>query len=233
MENSALAQLIDQLWPGVPVIPSIGNNDISLHNAPFVPLIDFAALANAWTGVLPPSALTTFLQGGYYSMQVEENLLVIALNTIDLAWGTDCTNVGERSQVQMTWLHDVLAGAPANTSIVISGHVPPTLWHTPTCRTLYANLARAYQVSAHIYGHQHQDVLNFLDMKGNPNGNASACEEQIVAFGAPAILPATNPAIRMLHFDGEFRLADYTQYCKRVSLVSSFLPRHSVALSFR
>ncbi|KAJ1800960.1 Endopolyphosphatase, partial [Coemansia sp. RSA 2598] len=62
---------------GVPVVPNIGNNDISPHNELGAPghkraRKTFRLLADAWAGMIPDDQLPTFLHGGYFARDIAD-----------------------------------------------------------------------------------------------------------------------------------------------------------------
>ncbi|KAH7914346.1 hypothetical protein BJ138DRAFT_1133448 [Hygrophoropsis aurantiaca] len=77
--NRAVAKRMEEVFlnKGIPVVPSLGNNDISRPND----IIDEFSLI--WDRFIPPASHTIFRQGAYYSVEVIPNAIaVISVNTM-------------------------------------------------------------------------------------------------------------------------------------------------------
>ncbi|CAO1627475.1 unnamed protein product [Parajaminaea phylloscopi] len=82
--NRWCLDLIHRSFPGVPVVPNIGNNDIFPHNIMWPGPSDvISAYSQIWSEEIPEYQLHTFQLGGYFSREVIPNrLAVISLNTL-------------------------------------------------------------------------------------------------------------------------------------------------------
>ena len=80
-------------FPGVPILPAIGNNDLQYHDrAPSSDQADqyyrdlwrvfFEEVPANGELALNPQIKESFLQGGYYAYQVNEGPLLLSLNGI-------------------------------------------------------------------------------------------------------------------------------------------------------
>ena len=87
MVRNALAEK----FPYTPVVHTLGNNDVMYHYQ--APALDqksafYSYLYAIWFSDVPsntgfsPYIRETFLQGGYYMLDISANLAVIALNTL-------------------------------------------------------------------------------------------------------------------------------------------------------
>lgn len=105
-----ISQAFATKLPSALLIPSLGNNDWLYHyqSPPEGNKTDyFSRLYDLWFAhqhLKPVDNATTFLNGGYYRMDVAPGLAVLALNT--LVWNTNFKyhSVGNESEEQMTWL---------------------------------------------------------------------------------------------------------------------------------
>jgi hypothetical protein len=105
----------------------------------------------------------------FFARMVNSSLIVVTLNTINLAWGEDCDKHGSASLLQMKWLQAVIDDVQLKNNnsnnnnnkinIWIMGHVPPSLF-MKECRKMYATMSLAGGVVTHIYGHQHSGILS-------------------------------------------------------------------------
>lgn len=82
--NKWCLDLLHEKFPGVPVVPNIGNNDIFPHNIMWPGPNDvIAAYTDIWKKEVPEYELHTFQLGGYFTQEVIPNrLAVISLNTL-------------------------------------------------------------------------------------------------------------------------------------------------------
>lgn len=211
--NSVVASVLKQI--GVPLVPSIGNNDVYPHDqlcmGPSDP--NLGNLSLIWSPFIPYSQMNTFKQLGSYVSSVTEQISVVSLNSMAMfkrnRCGSGCHS-GQPGEQVLNWLHDVLQSASAaGKTIYISGHIPPTtdFWHNK-CLERYSALVTTYGsiIAGHIYAHTHQD--NFAILKdpstGNPNG---------VVTIAPSVLSTYNPSIRQFLYDEQSGfLTDYVQF---------------------
>lgn len=82
--NRWCLDLIQSSFPGVPIVPNIGNNDIFPHNIMWPGPNDVtSAYSEIWADQVPEYERHTFQLGGYFSTEVIPNkLAVISLNTL-------------------------------------------------------------------------------------------------------------------------------------------------------
>jgi len=94
--------MIKDAFPGKPVIPSIGNNDVPIHNS--VPCTEGVAkvyyreLFDTWftkdefiTGADYSAAKESFNKGGYYKFNfADSNVAVISLNSMFFSMKNKC-----------------------------------------------------------------------------------------------------------------------------------------------
>ncbi|EGO27522.1 hypothetical protein SERLADRAFT_446757 [Serpula lacrymans var. lacrymans S7.9] len=139
--NRAVAKKMSKIFlsKGIPVIPSLGNNDIWRENimspGPNTITNEFSSI---WSSFIPFASYQVFQRGAYYSVEVVPNALaVISLNTM--------------------YFYD------AN-----KGHVPPSSGnYFPECYYRYVELSLRYQdtILGHLFGHMNADHFFFLDAK--------------------------------------------------------------------
>ncbi|KAJ1882157.1 Endopolyphosphatase [Coemansia sp. RSA 486] len=147
---------------GVPVVPNIGNNDISPHNELAAPghkraRKTFRLLADVWDGLVPKDQLATFLYGGYFARDVVDynykssssgrkrrGLTVLSLNTI--YWYRANAKVGgcaaedSPGLAQLAWIrYQMRRARQRNRDLILMGHVVPSRDnYRPTCYHGYA-----------------------------------------------------------------------------------------------
>ncbi len=68
------------------------------------------------------------MDGGYYSMRLNDGVQLVMLNTN--YWHTSNleTNDPEASKAQMDWFEDILPTVPAGRKIIIASHISPGLY---------------------------------------------------------------------------------------------------------
>ncbi|KAJ2376760.1 Endopolyphosphatase, partial [Coemansia sp. RSA 2607] len=147
-----------------PVVPNIGNNDISPHNELAAPghkraAKTFRLLADAWGDYVPPDQRATFLYGGYFARDVVDydtsstgsggarGLTALSLNTI--YWYRANAKVGgcraddSPGLAQLAWMrYQMRRARERRRDIVLLGHVAPSRDnYRPTCYHGYARTA--------------------------------------------------------------------------------------------
>ncbi|KAF9924284.1 Endopolyphosphatase [Linnemannia zychae] len=165
----------------IPVIPSIGNNDIYPHNilqpGPN-PIIQY--FATIWSEFIPESMAKTFARGGYYAVEaVEDKITVFSLNTlyfyIHNVAVDGCKSEEEPGTEQMDWLEAELDKVRQRRMVAyLTGHIPPEKKsYSPTCHSRYTQIALAYQdvIVGHMFGHANIDHFFLLSHKDKKDGD--------------------------------------------------------------
>lgn len=82
--NRWALSLLEEAFPGTPIVPTIGNNDIFPHNIMWPGPNDvISAFTDIWADIVPEYELHTFQLGGYFGREVIPNkLAVLSLNTL-------------------------------------------------------------------------------------------------------------------------------------------------------
>ncbi|KAJ3785468.1 endopolyphosphatase [Lentinula aff. detonsa] len=187
--NDVLAKRMNEIFTirGIPVIPSLGNNDIYPHNI-FGPgpnsIID--EFLKIWQSFVPFPYHRAFRQGAYFAVEVVPNALaVISLNTLyfydanDAVGGCNYNEPDDPGNLQFAWLEDQLKSyRKRGMQVWVTGHVPPSNYF-PECYVQYVRLALNFQdtILGHLYGHKNADHFFFVEAKdlesGNNNSRAS------------------------------------------------------------
>ncbi|KAN0059805.1 Endopolyphosphatase [Thecaphora frezii] len=168
---------IENAFPGVPIVPSMGNNDIFPHNILFSgPNPITKEFVRIWSEHIPEYEFHTFEQGGYYVKELLPNrLAAMSLNTLyfyDSNKAVEgCAKTkkrhGEREidpgTAQLDWLEvqlDLLRQRKMQAHII--GHVPPTAGnYFPRCYKRYTDIVLRYQdtVVGQHFGHMNTDAF--------------------------------------------------------------------------
>ncbi|KNE61293.1 hypothetical protein AMAG_07034 [Allomyces macrogynus ATCC 38327] len=167
----------------VPVVPTIGNNDVFPHNvlAPHSKLLH--ALSHIWAPFIPADQLESFKTYGAFVVPVRApeqdavGLSVVSINTMWFYLGNpyaaECasgsTVVGD---VHLAWLEQVLWEAKeGRRQVYVIGHVPPARehWHR-RCLARYASMVGRYSdvVVAQIFGHVNLDYFVLVGAETAP-----------------------------------------------------------------
>ncbi|CAI2184747.1 13764_t:CDS:2 [Funneliformis geosporum] len=176
----------------IPIVPSIGNNDIFPHNIIEAgPNSMLAILHDIWSPFIPNGQHETFINGGYYYTEViPGKVLVISLNTMYFFKSNSavngCVNPLQPGTKEMKWLNDVLKLArKRGMKVYLTGHVAPRARaYTITCYKKYGRLSLKYQdiILGHYYGHSNMDHFFFIGSKGlaekNPKNNTNAIKAE-------------------------------------------------------
>lgn len=168
----------------VPIVPTLGNNDVMPHNI-FEPGPNAwtARYLNMWRQFIPEEQRHQFQRGGWFSVEVIPNKLVVfSLNTLYFFASNSavdgCARKSEPGYEQFDWLRVQLNMLRARgMKAIIIGHVPPARvdakvsW-VESCWQKYALWMRMYRdvVITGLYGHMNIDhfmLQDWEDVKGH------------------------------------------------------------------
>ncbi|KAJ1914170.1 Endopolyphosphatase [Mycoemilia scoparia] len=167
----------------VPVVFSLGNNDMKKHNILAKPNKQstrkyFSQMVDIMgSDFIPTTQIPTFLYGGYYSYAIPDlPTTVISLNT--LFFSKDNYKVGgcraENSPGlgQLAWLRAQLMDARKHGRkvIIIGHHIPNLRNYRPTCLARYIKTVMKFKdiVMAQMFGHSNVDIWNFIGKHSIP-----------------------------------------------------------------
>ncbi|KIJ20029.1 hypothetical protein PAXINDRAFT_153001 [Paxillus involutus ATCC 200175] len=127
--------------------------------------------SSIWSNFIPQSSLESFLQGGYYSVEViPDSVAVISLNTMyyyDSNKGCPSSDLNDPGNLQFDWLDEQLKTFRSRQMQVwVIGHIPASNEHYfPECYYRYVELSLRFQdtILGHLFGHQNIDHFFFLE----------------------------------------------------------------------
>jgi len=216
---SNLTQWIKDTWPGVQVVPSLGNHDsfpksqIPASGSPWL----FDPVADIWASWLGPEATEQFRRYGYYQVLCKSvpDVRFVALHTTYwYKYNSMIPNSIRDPGGQITWLRSILDDArAANEAVIVTGHIPPgyaerggdadyhSAWADQVIEVLsdYSDVVRDS-----MWGHLHSDSFRLLGqaVAGGP--------PTATAWLAPALTPwnstdqpsvnGNNPAWRVFEW---------------------------------
>jgi endopolyphosphatase len=173
----------------IPIVPSIGNNDILPHNIMTEgPNRWTRTFLDVWRLFIPEVQKQSFEQGGWFSVDVIPNkLAVFSLNTMYFfqsnAAVNGCAARSEPGYHQMEWLRIQLQFVrDRSMKAIMIGHVPPartdakTQWDE-TCWQKYTLWMQQYRdvVIAGMWGHMNYDhfmLQDFHDIDDDTSGGS-------------------------------------------------------------
>ena len=177
LNDMVTKRFLDVFQPGIPIIPTIGNNDIMPHNT----MTDgpnrwTKALGGVWDQLIPESERHTFVEGGWFSVEViPGHLAVISLNTMYFYSSNSavdgCEAKSEPGFEHMEWLKIQLKILrQRNMKAILIGHVAPAragskiAWEE-SCWQMYTLWMNRYRdvVIGSIYGHMNIDHFMLQD----------------------------------------------------------------------
>ncbi|KAG1735436.1 Metallo-dependent phosphatase-like protein [Suillus lakei] len=175
--NRAVAKKMEHVFlsKGIPVVPSLGNNDIWPHNTLSAgPNKIFEEFSSIWSAFIPPTSSASFHQGAYFSIEiVPDAVAAISLNTLyfykknHAVGGCDYTDPKDPGNVHLDWLEEQLeAFRSRQMQVWITGHVPPSeTKYFPECYYRFVELNLRFQdtILGNLYGHLNVDHFSFLD----------------------------------------------------------------------
>ncbi|KAI1786520.1 Metallo-dependent phosphatase-like protein [Ganoderma leucocontextum] len=196
--NRAMAGKMEEVFVrrGIPVVPSIGNNDVWPHNIMMPgPNSITSEFSSIWRAFVPFPAYQVFQRGGYFSVEVIPNsLAVISLNTMYFydsnaaVGGCESSNPQDPGNLQFDWLDVQLElFRSRKMQVWLSGHVPPSSRnYFPECYVRYVELSMRYQdtILGHLYGHMNVDHFFLLDAEqlARPRNKSVASNEGASTF---------------------------------------------------
>lgn len=166
-EDNSLAAAINA---GVRYWPVLGNHaaaPVDQYGGPAKDHWLYGAVGRNWARFLPPSAVASFVYGGYYTAVMEPGLHVIGLQTNYY----DPVNLyllyAEHPDLggQLGWLEFVLAQIEAKgEKALIIGHEPVSTWAKGYWPTRYLDIITRYagSISATLFGHVHSDHFHVV-----------------------------------------------------------------------
>ncbi|KAI9228846.1 MAG: Metallo-dependent phosphatase-like protein [Piptocephalis tieghemiana] len=174
--NEDMVRRVRNIFPtSIPIVPTIGNNDIYPHNVLFPgPNPTFSKFLSLWHHFIPEDQNHVFLHGGYFSRPIISRVLtVISLNTIFFYSNNGavggCRGKRDPGKEQLRWLRVQLEDARSHgTKVYIIGHVAPNRkLYYKKCFRLYARIALTYQdvLIGQFFGHNNVDHFFFLSQE--------------------------------------------------------------------
>lgn len=168
--NRWTLEKLEEAFPGVPLVPTVGNNDIFPHNILFPgPNQVTKEYVSIWQDHIPEYEFHTFEQGGYFVKDLIPNrLAAMSLNTLyfyDNNKAVDgCTKEkGDPGTAQLDWLEvqlNLFRGRGMQVHLL--GHVPPTAGnYFKRCYDRYTDIVLRNQdtVVGQHFGHMNTDAF--------------------------------------------------------------------------
>ncbi|SPO22839.1 related to PPN1 - vacuolar endopolyphosphatase [Ustilago trichophora] len=192
--NRWTLQQLETAFPGVPLIPTVGNNDIFPHNILFPgPNAVTKEYVSIWQDHIPEYEFHTFEQGGYYVKEILPNrLAAMSLNTLyfyDNNKAVDgCVRTKKKSKevdpgtAQLDWLEVQLdLFRRRGMQVHLLGHVPPTAGnYFSRCYRRYTDIVLRFQdtVVGQHFGHMNTDAFFIQeDTEAVYNDQVNAAED--------------------------------------------------------
>ncbi|KAI7833972.1 hypothetical protein BX661DRAFT_140347, partial [Kickxella alabastrina] len=163
----------------IPIVPNIGNNDISPHNELGEPghkraKKTFKQLADAWDGFIPQNQLATFLHAGTLpTMWLTTTTQSPLLNTI--YWYRANAKVGgcraedSPGLEQLAWIrYQIRRARQRNRDLILMGHVVPSRDnYRPTCYHGYARTVTQVIPPPPLAGEKRADAADYFGAGGD------------------------------------------------------------------
>lgn len=182
--------MVETFWPTaqdprhIPLIPSIGNNDVHPHNTLGDDHGLLAFYSQLWHPWIPSDQQPTFQAGGYFAVTIGRRLRAVSLNTMYFYTKNDAVHGCHKpgiAQTQMLWFEQQLTKARnENVKVYVTGHVPPSPRDfRPSCFRDYTRLSAAFPdvIQGHFYGHLNMD--HFLMYDGREVGVARNIDKYV------------------------------------------------------
>ncbi|WFD32573.1 endopolyphosphatase [Malassezia sp. CBS 17886] len=192
--NMFAMELMQTHFPGIPIVPNIGNNDVLLHNTMLPgPSEELEALLRIWRRHIPDCEVAAFRRGGYYARDLIPNRLgVLSLNTLyffdsNKAAGRcarrrrrDTDDDVDAGTLQLEWVAQRLADfRRRNMQVYVMGHVPPTAGnYFARCYDVYTELILRFQdtIVGQHFGHMNLDAFFVQESSVVPSTNVDVAK---------------------------------------------------------
>ncbi|KAF9646747.1 hypothetical protein BDM02DRAFT_3156429 [Thelephora ganbajun] len=165
--NRQMTKRMEQIFlsKGIPVVPTIGNNDVWRPNSI---TLEYSTI---WKSFIPFSSYGVFQRGGYFIVDViPDTLAAISLNTMyfydsnKAVGGCEYTQPNDPGNLQLDWLGVQLGiFRDKGISVWLMGHIPPTPdLYFPECYYRYTEISLRFQdtIVGHLFGHMNIDHVN-------------------------------------------------------------------------
>jgi endopolyphosphatase len=228
--------LVEKHFPGVPIVPNLGNNDIIPHNIMFPgPNSMTKAYAAMWEKHIPASEQETVQKGGYFAKEViEGELAVLSLNTLywfdNNAAVRGCKGKHDPGTLQLDWMEETLEKyRDEKIQVHLMGHVPPTSSsYFENCYERYTDMALRYQdtIVGQHYGHANIDawfiqrnVMSKHDMLAEDSDVGELnLDDYSTFFISPSVVPTYLPSVRVWTYNTTSPLSDVSRSASRPSI---------------
>lgn len=238
-------ELLTTLFPGIPIIPSIGNHDTfppnilpddSSSNTIYQGFLE----KGGWKDLVNESEWSNFVTGGYFSHLVKPGLRIISINTILWYSPNNLTANILDPENQFQWLEGILENSSrASEKIYIIGHVPPGYYNrvykgqesSPTFHHQHAEtftkilLKYSPIIAGQFYGHFHLDMFQVFQYDTGTFKGSSILASSVTPWHPNKdnnITLPVNPSVRLIHYSHtDSRLLDYDQYYLNLSKANS------------
>lgn len=223
LSNSlVLTKIFETYFPTTQVYPLLGNHagfpQDQYHYGYEQWLLD--GLTSMWSQWLPPSAQTTHLENGYYSIKdAATGVRVLGINTqmcdnMNLWLVLNDTDPGNHLQ----WLRSALYSAEqAGERVYIIGHIPPgDHFCQSTWATVYRALVNRFRntIKGQFFGHTHKDQFEVV----------SSLQEGQTPAGVIYVVPGMTsysyhkPCFRLYEADqSTYEILNFYTYCLDVA----------------
>ena len=233
-----VTSMITKTFPNTKVYGALGNHDLSpSNNWPTDPTESkwlYDTLKSIWSPWLPPSALKTLGETGWYSADVEgiPGLRIITINTNYWAfYNTYLIFDSSVADAQWKWLESELIKARNDgVKVYINGHHPPVgqfeghsvddFWPIYTQR--YVQLMESFEdiVVTGFFGHEHVDEFRLLrkctyysEPSKTSSVNSCTGDPFGVVFIGQCMSNCGSPSFREWKYDKvSMELIDYNSY---------------------
>ncbi|OCF37058.1 endopolyphosphatase [Kwoniella heveanensis BCC8398] len=233
LNRMMVGKMLDTFGTDIPIVPSIGNNDIWPHNVLAAgPNHITEEFLRIWSKFIPSDYDHVFERGAYFSVEViPDRLAVISLNT--LFWYDSNTLVdgcGERSNdpgaLEMDWLDVQLSSfRERGMQVWLTGHVPPHMgYYYDNCYLRYGDLALRYQdtIVGHLFGHMNIDHFFFIDvdeLEATPVSNG-----EVRTMGGQTLMEELRKDFEDMPSKKDIKLKDYIAVNVAASVIPTYLP---------
>lgn len=203
-----IAKMFRDTFPGIPIIPTLGNNDSDVGDYRMPSQSFLAAFAKSWkhnNNQMEKSK--TFANAGYYTYTLNKKLKFLVLSTTLYSADKNAQKNLPNANNMRTWIDTSLSNS--NSGVWIVSHIPPgdQMQKNYSDSLLGAVVKNTMKLTYYIAGHTHFN--DFRVISDTTKNSAFAFIRVVPSVGTNH---GNNPSFEIADIDANYRIKKETTY---------------------
>jgi sphingomyelin phosphodiesterase acid-like 3 len=203
-----IAKMFRDTFPGIPIIPTLGNNDSDAGDYRMPTQSFLASFAKSWkhnNNQMEKSK--TFASAGYYTYTLNSKLKFVVLSTTLYSSDKNAQKNLPNANNMRTWIDTSLSNS--NSGVWIVSHIPPgdQMQKNFSNSLLGAVVKNTAKLTYYIAGHTHFN--DFRAISDTTKNNAFAFIRVVPSIGTNH---GNNPSFEIADIDANYRIKKETTY---------------------